>query len=87
VLFRSTAEVQTELDRIARSALGGAFALESVQVFDVYQGTGLPDGQQSLAFNFVFRSPARTLTDDEVNAVLAKIQQQIVASGKFAVRT
>jgi phenylalanyl-tRNA synthetase beta chain len=80
-------EVEAEIARIARAAVGGAFTLESVQVFDVYQGVGLPDGKKSLAFNFIFRSPARTLTDDEVNAVLAKIQQEITASGKFAVRT
>jgi phenylalanyl-tRNA synthetase beta chain len=44
--------------------------VESVEVFDVYEGKGLPEGKKSLAFSLVFRSPSRTLTDDEVNAVL-----------------
>jgi phenylalanyl-tRNA synthetase beta chain len=81
------AEVQAELDRAARAAVGDAFTLESVQAFDVYQGQGLAAGKKSVAFNLIFRSPARTLTDDEVNAVFAKIQREIAAAGKFAVRT
>ena len=60
--------------------------MESVAIFDVYQGKGLPEGKKSLAFNLVFRAPARTLTDDEVHAAFAKIQQQIAADGKISVR-
>jgi phenylalanyl-tRNA synthetase beta chain len=80
------AEVQAELERSARAAVGAGFALESVHVFDVYAGPGLPADKKSVAFNLVFRSSARTLTDDEVNAVFAAIQRDIVASGRFAVR-
>jgi phenylalanyl-tRNA synthetase beta chain len=55
-------------------------------VFDVYQGKGLPEGKKSLAFSLVFRSPTRTLTDDEVNAVLKRIQDQIASATPFQVR-
>lgn len=82
-----SAEVQKTLAKLARAAVGNAFAVESVSVFDVYQGKGLPEGKKSLAFNLVFRSAERTLTDDEVNAAFTKIQQQITADGKIAVRT
>jgi phenylalanyl-tRNA synthetase beta chain len=34
----------------------------------------------------VFRSPERTLTDDEVNAAFTKIQKDITASGQITVR-
>jgi phenylalanyl-tRNA synthetase beta chain len=80
------ADVQKALAKVARAAVGNAFALETVAVFDVYQGKGLPDGKKSLAFNLVFRANDRTLTDDEVNRVFAKIQQDIVADGKLSVR-
>ena len=79
-------DVQKTLAKHARTAVGSAFALESVTVFDVYAGKGLPEGKKSLAFSLVFRAPDRTLTDDEVNAVFAKIQTAITADGTIAVR-
>ncbi len=80
------ADVQRTLANTARAAAGQAIAIESVNVFDIYQGQGLPEGKKSLAFNLVFRSPERTLTDDEVNAAFTKIQREITADGKIAVR-
>ena len=79
--------VQKVLEDAARAAVGQAFALEGVSVFDVYLGQGLPDGKKSLAFSLVFRSSERTLTDAEVNAACAKIQQAITADGSMALRT
>jgi len=79
-------DVQKILAKAARAAAGGAFTVESVGVFDVYQGAGLPDGKKSLAFNLVFRAADRTLTDVEVNGVFAAIQLAVVADGTIAVR-
>ncbi|MDO8545082.1 MAG: phenylalanine--tRNA ligase subunit beta [Opitutaceae bacterium] len=80
------ADVEKTLAKVARAATGNAFSVEAVSVFDVYQGKGLPDGKKSLAFNLVFRSSERTLTDDEVNAAFTKIQRDITADGKIAIR-
>lgn len=79
-------EVRKTLAKLARAAAGGRFALESVAVFDVYQGTGLPEGKKSLAFNLVFRAPDRTLTDEEVNPVFQKIQDDLVAATGYGIR-
>jgi phenylalanyl-tRNA synthetase beta chain len=83
---RHADDVRTQLLKVARAATGPGFAVESVEVFDVYQGAGLPEGKKSVAFALSFRSAERTLTDDEVNAVFAKIQQEIVADGTLSVR-
>ncbi len=48
---------------------------ESVELFDLFRGAGIPEGQRSLAFHVVYRDPrartdpekARTLTDAEVD--------------------
>ncbi|AUX42660.1 phenylalanyl-tRNA synthetase subunit beta [Sorangium cellulosum] len=40
---------------------------EKVELFDRYRGSELPAGTHSLAFALWFRSPERTLTDDEVD--------------------
>jgi len=79
-------DVRATLAETAAAAAGSLFAVESVEVFDVYQGKGLPEGKKSLAFSLVFRSPTRTLTDDEVNAVLKRIQDQIASATPFQVR-
>ena len=83
---RHAEDVRQQLLKVARAAVTGPFSVESVEVFDVYQGKGLPEGKKSLAFSLSFRSVERTLTDDEVNAVFAKIQQGIMADGTLTVR-
>lgn len=84
---RHAEEVRQQLLKVAYACAGSAFAVESVEVFDVYQGAGLPAGKKSVAFALSFRSAERTLTDDEVNAVFARIQQDVVAEGSVSVRT
>jgi phenylalanyl-tRNA synthetase beta chain len=79
-------EVGAKLTATARAAVGSAFALESVDAFDVYQGSGLPEGKKSLAFSLVFRAADRTLTDAEVNAVFQKIQDELVKSTPYQIR-
>jgi phenylalanyl-tRNA synthetase beta chain len=79
--------VRRDVEAAAKAAVGNAFALESVSVFDFYTGTGLPAGKKSLAFALRFRSLERTLKDDEVNAVFTAIQQTLTAGGKYTVRS
>jgi phenylalanyl-tRNA synthetase beta chain len=42
--------------------------LASVELFDVFRGKGVPDGQKSLAYAFTYRAADKTLTDADVNA-------------------
>jgi len=79
-------EVRKQLTKLARTAVGNAFALEQVQVFDVYRGKGLPEGKKSFAFALVFRATDRTLTDDEVNAVTQKIQANLEQETGWSIR-
>jgi phenylalanyl-tRNA synthetase beta chain len=51
-------------EQAARSA--GGKLLESVRVFDVYRGKGVPAGSKSVALALTYRSPERTLTAEEV---------------------
>lgn len=41
--------------------------LDSVQVFDIYVGDQIEPGKKSIALRLEFRSPERTLTDEEVD--------------------
>ena len=53
--------------------------LESVELFDVFRGKHVPEGQKSLAYAFTYRSPEKTLTDAEVNAAHTKIVEAFKA--------
>jgi phenylalanyl-tRNA synthetase beta chain len=54
--------------------------LESVELFDVFRGQHVTDGQKSLAYAFTYRSPEKTLTDAEVNATHEKLLTQFKQS-------
>ncbi len=47
--------------------------VEAVELFDVFTGSGLPEGRRSLAFRVSVRRPERTLTDAEAAALQEKI--------------
>jgi phenylalanyl-tRNA synthetase beta chain len=49
--------------------------LEFARAFDEYHGAQVPEGYKSIAFTLTFRSPERTLTDAEVDKVMAEIKQ------------
>ncbi len=46
---------------------GGGELLESVRLFDVYEGEQVGPGRKSLAFSLRFRAPDRTLTEPEIS--------------------
>jgi phenylalanyl-tRNA synthetase beta chain len=47
--------------------------LESVELFDIFRGKNVPEGQKSLAYAFTYRNAERSLTDAEVNAAHEKL--------------
>jgi phenylalanyl-tRNA synthetase beta chain len=47
--------------------------LESVELFDIFRGKNVPEGQKSLAYAFTYRNAERSLTDTEVNAAHEKL--------------
>ena len=48
-------------------------SLENVELFDVFRGKNVPEGQKSVAYAFTYRSLEKTLTDNEVNAAHGKV--------------
>ena len=51
---------------------GGAL-LQSVDVFDIYDGQGIPEGFKSVAIGMSFQAPERTLVESEIEEVVGKI--------------
>jgi phenylalanyl-tRNA synthetase beta chain len=50
--------------------------LESVELFDVYQGESIPAGKKSVALACRYRAKDRTLTDEEVNRAHSLVTEQ-----------
>lgn len=64
-----------EIEKAIRKA--GPKTLVAVTLFDVFKPKNSAEGQRSLAYSLEFRSPERTLTDDEVNAAFQKIIESV----------
>jgi len=60
--------------------------LEAVELFDVFRGKNVPEGQKSLAYAFTYRAADKTLTDAEVNAAHTKVVDALNAQLKATVR-
>ncbi len=48
-------------------------ALQNVQIFDIYQGQGIQNGQRSVALSLTFQLASRTLIDQEVDQAIHQV--------------
>ncbi len=72
-----TAEATRAAD-ILKAALGADRALLSeADIFDVYRGPGVPEGSKSVALAVTLQPRERTLTDAEIDGVVAKIVAEV----------
>jgi phenylalanyl-tRNA synthetase beta chain len=60
--------------------------LEAVELFDVFRGKNVPEGQKSLAYAFTYRAADKTLTDAEANTAHTKIVEAFKTQLKAVVR-
>jgi phenylalanyl-tRNA synthetase beta chain len=65
------------LVRAAREAAGAE--LREMTPFDVYRGEQVGEGRKSIAFRVEFRSPERTLTDEEAAGLRKKVVEALLA--------
>ncbi len=62
---------------LAEIRAGGGDLLTAATLFDVYRGTGLPDGTKSLAFALTYQAPDRTLGDKEIAKAHEKVEGRL----------
>ncbi|QEY23102.1 phenylalanine--tRNA ligase subunit beta [Neisseria animalis] len=55
--------------------------IREIEVFDVYRGTGLPEGMKSMAVKVLLQDMEATLTDGVVEPVMADLVAAAVAAG------
>ena len=51
--------------------------MTSIQLFDVYEGKGIPEGKKSYGLSFTLNDHCKTLTDKTVDKVIKKIFERI----------
>ena len=64
----------------------GGRLLQSIEVFDVYEGEHVTEGKKSIAYNLLFMADDRTLTDEEVMKVFDQIIDKVVSVHSAEVR-
>ena len=72
--FAFLLDTNVSADEVIKAAKSAERALiERVDVFDLYEGKGIPDGKKSLAIAVRLQPKDRTLTDAEIEAIAQKI--------------
>lgn len=64
-----------EIVTIIQSAAGKF--LTDIQLFDVYQGKNIEEGHKSMAYSLTFENPEATMTDEEINRSMTKIEKAL----------
>lgn len=61
-----------ELEQVARQS--ERKLLQEVGLFDVYEGSKLPEGKKSYALSFILQDEEKTLTDEQVEKAMGRIR-------------
>ncbi|MCI5994803.1 MAG: phenylalanine--tRNA ligase subunit beta [Blautia sp.] len=59
----------------------GGKHLESLQLFDIYEGAQIKKGFKSMAYSLVFRAKDKTMTEDEITSAMKKIYNGLESMG------
>jgi phenylalanyl-tRNA synthetase beta chain len=76
--IRASAGADKEDKADRKSSVG---ILESVKLFDIYSGKGIPEGCRSMAFSLCYRAPDRTLNDEEVDKIHNSVRDALSKKG------
>jgi len=60
--------------------------LRDLRVFDIYRGAGVESGRKSVALGLIFQDNSRTLTDEDIDRLMASIREDLSASVKARIR-
>jgi phenylalanyl-tRNA synthetase beta chain len=83
--YVNTRYTVAELQRAMLAAAGKH--LESVTLFDQYQGDRVPAGQRSLAFRLVYRTVDRTLKDEDIEPAMTQVRDALVEKFQVDLRS
>jgi phenylalanyl-tRNA synthetase beta chain len=65
VSFESIYKIARQTDKVI---------IKEINLFDVYQGKNLQEGKKSYAISFILQDSGKTLTDDQIDKIMSKLQ-------------
>lgn len=68
-----------EIQMIIKKAAGSN--LESIELFDIYEGNQVLEGYKSMAYSLVFRAKDKTLEENEIVQAMSKIMKSLSNAG------
>ncbi|PEQ17747.1 phenylalanine--tRNA ligase subunit beta [Piscirickettsia salmonis] len=54
--------------------------LQDVRIFDIYQGEGIQEGKKSVALSLILQDLSRTLTEEDVAALIEKVKNTLMTT-------
>jgi phenylalanyl-tRNA synthetase beta chain len=78
---RTLAEILSEIQQANPDA-----SLRQVELFDVYEGPGIPEGMKSMALAFHFQHDEKTLTEDDIQKCLNPVIDRLKAKLSMILR-
>ena len=85
--FAFLLDAKVSADEVIKAAKSAERALiEQVDVFDLYEGKGIPEGKKSLAIAVRLQPKDRTLTDAEIETIAQKIVAAVTKTTGGALR-
>ena len=86
--FAFVLDTSVTADQLVKAAKGAERDLiERVDVFDLYEGKGVPEGKKSLAISVRLQPKDKTLTDLEIDAIAQKVVAAVIKATGGALRT
>jgi phenylalanyl-tRNA synthetase beta chain len=86
--FAFVVDAGVAADAIIKAAKGAERDLiERIDIFDVYEGKGVPEGKKSLAISVRLQPKDKTLTDAEIEAIAAKLVAAVTKATGGTLRT
>ncbi|MDR2603054.1 MAG: phenylalanine--tRNA ligase subunit beta [Puniceicoccales bacterium] len=79
-LYEPAANVEDKVMKAAQKSISNDVFIESIKVFDVYQGKEIPDGTKNIGLTINYRSNGRTLVDSEIQAAFNAMQSEVEKS-------
>ena len=76
--------ISKDIEKVIKNA--GGSLLTRIEVFDVYEGSNLPEDKKSIAYSLTFLDNKKTLTDEEINNIMNKIIENVTTRCNAEIR-
>lgn len=79
-------DARTPYQELHNSVIAAHTLVTSVEVFDVYEGKGVPEGMKSIALHIEYRSPEKTLSMEDAESAHAVVSKKLESDFNAQVR-